>query len=77
MTAELLAVLVDTHQIAMIGPIRQELLFGIKVPAQFKKLRERLRAFPDHPINTPLLSWRPIFSIGAGHEVSTDRLSIS
>ena len=31
----------------MIGPIRQEILSGIKTAAQFELLRDRLRAFPD------------------------------
>jgi predicted nucleic acid-binding protein len=29
------------------GPVRQELLSGIKVQAQFELLRDHLRAFPD------------------------------
>ena len=35
----------------MLGAIRQELLSGIKAAEQFKKLRERLRAFPDMPLS--------------------------
>jgi len=31
----------------VIGPIRQELLSGIRNPAQFAELRSRMRAFPD------------------------------
>ena len=34
------------------GPIRQELLSGIKNQQQCKVLRERLEAFPDLPIET-------------------------
>ena len=34
----------------MIGAIRQELLSGIKDHAQFDRLREHLRAFPDLPL---------------------------
>ena len=37
----------------IIGPVRQELLSGIKNPAQYEKLRLTLRAFPDEPIGTP------------------------
>jgi predicted nucleic acid-binding protein len=37
----------------MIGPIRQEILSGIKDSAQFEKLRSTLNAFPDEPITTP------------------------
>ena len=32
---------------AMIGAIRQEILSGIGASEQFRKLRDRLRAFPD------------------------------
>lgn len=42
--------LVDDGRIAMIGPIRQELLSGIKDRAQFDRLREQLRGFPDAEI---------------------------
>ena len=34
----------------MIGPIRQELLSGIREKAQFETLRDHLRAFPDLPL---------------------------
>ena len=34
----------------MIGPLRQELLSGIKERQQVLSLREHLRAFPDLPI---------------------------
>jgi hypothetical protein len=36
----------------MLGPIRQELLSGIKDKAQFELLREHLRAFPDLELDT-------------------------
>ena len=36
----------------MIGLIRQEVLSGIRTPAQYEKLRVALRAFPDEPIGT-------------------------
>jgi hypothetical protein len=36
----------------VIGLIRQELLSGIRTAAQFEKLRDALRAFPDEPIDT-------------------------
>jgi len=35
----------------IIGLIRQELLAGIRTPAQHEKLRVALRAFPDEPID--------------------------
>jgi predicted nucleic acid-binding protein len=39
--------LIDEHRVLMIGPVRQELLSGVRHPEQFARLRERLRAFPD------------------------------
>jgi predicted nucleic acid-binding protein len=42
-----LAQLIEDGRVAMLGCIRQELLSGIKGPAQFRRLRERLRSFPD------------------------------
>ena len=42
-----LARLIAGFEVAMIGPIRQELLSGIREEGQFLSLREKLRAFPD------------------------------
>jgi predicted nucleic acid-binding protein len=42
-----LAELVREGRVAILGPIRQELLSGIKSRTQFEKLRDHLRAFPD------------------------------
>lgn len=39
--------LLREDRIVMIGPIRQELLSGIRSEAQFKQLRGKLRAFGD------------------------------
>jgi predicted nucleic acid-binding protein len=39
--------LIREGRVVMMGPIRQELLSGIKVASQFARLREHLRAFPD------------------------------
>jgi len=39
--------LINNFQVQMIGPIRQELLSGVKSRAQFKKLKNYLLAFPD------------------------------
>ena len=36
----------------IIGLVRQELLSGIKTSAQYDRLRENLRSFPDEPIGT-------------------------
>jgi len=37
----------------ILGPVRQELLSGIKMAAQYERLRLTLRAFPDEPVTTP------------------------
>jgi predicted nucleic acid-binding protein len=42
-----LAELIREGRVLMVGPVRQELLSGIRVKAQFDSLREHLRAFPD------------------------------
>jgi predicted nucleic acid-binding protein len=39
--------LVEEGRVVMIGPVRQEILSGIKEPAQFDRLREHFRVFPD------------------------------
>jgi len=44
--------LITQFEAAVIGPIRQELLSGIKDASQFSRLRELMRAFPDIPIET-------------------------
>lgn len=47
-----LASLVQDGRVAMIGPVRQEILSGIKERAHFERLREHLRAFPDVAITS-------------------------
>jgi predicted nucleic acid-binding protein len=42
-----LAELIQEGRVVLIGPVRQELLSGIKSKPQFEQLREHLRAFPD------------------------------
>ena len=44
--------LIADHRVEIIGPIRQELLSGIRDKAQFNKLKNRLVAFPDIPVVT-------------------------
>jgi predicted nucleic acid-binding protein len=39
-------------RVQMIGPVRQELLCGIRSQAQFRKLRDHRRAFPDLVVST-------------------------
>lgn len=45
-----LSALIDEGRVAMIGPIRQELLSGIRDPAVVGRLRDHLRAFVDEPL---------------------------
>ncbi len=42
--------LIEDHRVQMLGPIRQELLSGIRDESQFRRLQERLSSFPDLPI---------------------------
>jgi len=44
--------LIHDHRVQMIGPIRQEILSGIRLASQFKKLRDHLESFPDFPLLT-------------------------
>ncbi len=44
--------LIKEFQVQIIGPIRQELLSGIKNKNQFRLLKEHLRSFPDLEIVT-------------------------
>ncbi len=44
--------LITELRVQMIGPIRQELLSGIRVVDQFFRLRDHLQAFPDLPLET-------------------------
>jgi predicted nucleic acid-binding protein len=42
-----LANLIQDGRAQIAGPIRQELLSGIREPERFRKLRDQLRAFPE------------------------------
>jgi predicted nucleic acid-binding protein len=44
--------LIQDHRVQIIGPIRQEILSGIRNEPQFNKLRKHLEGFPDIPIFT-------------------------
>jgi len=48
----LLRDLIQDQRALLIGPVRQELLSGIREPSQFQRLRQKLRAFPDEPLFT-------------------------
>lgn len=45
-----LAELIREGRAQLLGPIRQELLSGIREEAQFRKLRDYLRAFQEPPL---------------------------
>ncbi len=47
---EALAELIREGRVQLLGPIRQELLSGLREEAQFRKLRDYLRAFPENPL---------------------------
>jgi hypothetical protein len=44
--------LIKEGRATIVGTIRQELLSGIKSPAQFEKLRGTLQSFPDEPLHS-------------------------
>ena len=39
--------LISEMRVQMVGPVRQELLSGVRVKKQFSNLRDHLKAFPD------------------------------
>jgi predicted nucleic acid-binding protein len=47
-----LADLIRDDRIVMVGPVRQELLSGVRSQAHFDRLRERLADFDDEPLDT-------------------------
>lgn len=47
-----LAELAKEGRVRIIGPVRQELLSGIKTDALYEKLRVALQVFPDEPLRT-------------------------
>ena len=49
---QVLRSLIQDHRVQMLGPIRQEILSGIRNDAQFRKLQKHLESFPDLSILT-------------------------
>jgi predicted nucleic acid-binding protein len=49
--AEALKHLIASHVVEIIGPIRQELLSGVRDQTQFDLLESRLACFPDLPLH--------------------------
>jgi hypothetical protein len=50
--AAVLSEAVQDGRVAIVGPIRQEVLSGIKETVQFERLRDALGAFQDEPVTT-------------------------
>ena len=44
--------LIINGRAALVGPVRQEVLSGIRDATAFERLRDRLGAFPDEPLTT-------------------------
>lgn len=51
-TVQELQRIIRDHRIQMMGPIRQEILSGIRSESQLKKLQKHLESFPDVPAIT-------------------------
>lgn len=51
-TPKELAELIGEGRVVMVGPVRQELLSGIKLKTQFELLRGHLQSFPDLELET-------------------------
>ena len=52
LVSEKLQEAIEAGEAVLLGPIRQEILSGIRDPKQFTKLGSALRAFPDLPLET-------------------------
>ncbi|MEM1222373.1 MAG: PIN domain-containing protein [Verrucomicrobiota bacterium] len=46
--------LIEEEAVIMIGPIRQEVLSGIREVEQYEKIREIMRSFPSQKLDEPL-----------------------
>lgn len=47
-----LAALIDNDDAILLGPVRQEVLSGIREAEQFRQLRDTLRQWPDYPLTS-------------------------
>ncbi len=47
-----LSSLIDDHRVILLGPVRQEMLSGIRHKEQYESLRSSLRSYPDPTIET-------------------------
>jgi predicted nucleic acid-binding protein len=50
--ASALAELLERDDALLVGPVRQEILSGIREAERFRKLRDTLRQWPDYPLTT-------------------------
>lgn len=48
---QLLSRMINEGRVELLGPVRQELLSGIREEAQFRRMRDFLRAFPDTTVS--------------------------
>ena len=60
--------IINDGRVAVIGPIRQELLSGIAGVAQFKKIKENFSVFPDIPLETGYFEKAAEFSNTCRHK---------
>lgn len=72
-----LTALIQEGRVMMIGAIRQELLSGVRGEVQFRKLRDRLRAFKDICLTRATTRRRPSASIDAARKACKAEASIS
>ena len=61
--------LIKDHRVEMIGPIRQEILSGIRSESQFKKLQKHLESFPDLPPSPKIMLLQQSILIVADQKV--------
>ena len=46
--------LIEEESVLIIGPIRQEVLSGIREPERYAKIRELIRSFPSQRVEEPV-----------------------
>jgi predicted nucleic acid-binding protein len=52
-TVDAFSRMIEDGRVELLGAVRQELLSGLREDAQFRKLRDYLRDFPDANVSTP------------------------
>lgn len=57
-------------RVVLVGPVRQEILSGVKDPRMFTRLEETLRAFPDESVATAdYVEAARLYNLCRGHGV--------